>query len=69
MLTYGLFAGYSFGVSAIAYNLARIKLQDDFERELRDLREYDIANETIKVSKDLPTDCMILAKFRPQMND
>jgi hypothetical protein len=41
MLTTGLFASYAFGVGAIGYNMARVKLQDDFEREIRDLREYD----------------------------
>ncbi len=68
MLTTGLFAGYSFGVGAIIYNLSKIKLQDDFEREIRDLREYDIQNEMIKAEKDLPANCMVLAKYIPSDN-
>ena len=31
MLTAGLFAGYTFGVSSIIYNIVRAKLQDDLE--------------------------------------
>ncbi|CDW74479.1 UNKNOWN [Stylonychia lemnae] len=67
MLTSGLFAGYSFGVGAIVYNLCRTKLQNDFEQELRNLREYDFQNETIPL-KELPVKCMILAKYDPEQN-
>jgi hypothetical protein len=49
MLTYGLFTGYAFGAGAVIYNIAKVKLQNDYEQEIRDLREYDLANETINV--------------------
>lgn len=69
MLTYGLFAGYSFGLGAMIYNLGRIKLQDDFETEIKALREYDISNETINAEKDLPVNCMLLIKYKPNEDD
>ena len=68
MITSTLFAGYSFGVGAIAYNLTRMKLQDDFENEVRKLREYDFSHEAINTEKDLPIKCMILAKYNPADN-
>ncbi len=68
MITTGLFTGYAFGVSSIVYNMARIKLQDDFEREVRDLREYDYGHEHINAEKDLPIKCIILAKYNPELN-
>jgi hypothetical protein len=66
MITGALFAGYAFGVGSIVYNISRIKLMDDFEREIRDLREYDYQNETINADKDLPIKCIILAKYKPE---
>ncbi len=41
MITAALFTGYSIGVSAIVYNLTQIRLQDEFENDVRKLREYD----------------------------
>lgn len=41
MITSVLFTGYAFGVSAIIYNIVQTKLQDDFEQDIRKLREYD----------------------------
>lgn len=68
MITTALATGYALGVSAIIYNMARIKLQDDFENEIRKLREYDLSNETINAEQDLPVDCIILAKYQPELN-
>ena len=68
MISTALFTGYAFGVSSIVYNIAKIKLQDDFEREIRDLREYDYTNELINAEKDLPVKCIILAKYIPEQN-
>ena len=65
MITSALFAGYAFGAGSIITNITRIKLMDDFEREIRDLREYDYQNETINAEKDLPIKCIILAKYQP----
>jgi hypothetical protein len=52
MITTGLFAGYALGVTAITYNITKVKLQDDFEAEVRKLREYDFSHEKIEVEKD-----------------
>ncbi|TNV76866.1 hypothetical protein FGO68_gene13258 [Halteria grandinella] len=68
MITSALFAGYAFGVGAITYNLTRTKLQDDFENDVRKLREYDFGHETINTEKDLPIKCIILAKYNPADN-
>jgi hypothetical protein len=65
MLTSFLFAGYSFGVGAIGYNMVRAKLNIDFEEDLKALREYDVSHETINIEKDLPNNCMILVKHHP----
>ena len=68
MLTSALFAGYAFGTGAIVYNMSRTKLQNDFEEEVRALREYDFHHEPINSEKDLPINCIILAKYDPQTN-
>lgn len=68
MITSTLFAGYAFGVGAIVYNLSRTKLQDDFENDIRSLREYDFSHEPINTEKDLPVKCIILAKYKPADN-
>lgn len=68
MITTALFTGYAFGVGSIAYNLAKAKLQDDFESDIRKLREYDFSHEVINTEKDLPIKCIILAKYNPADN-
>ena len=68
MITGALFTGYAFGVSAIVYNLARSKMQDDFETEIRKLREYDFGHEPINTEKDLPINCIMLTKYIPEEN-
>ena len=68
MITGALFAGYTVGVGAIVYNITRSKLQDDFENEVRKLREYDFGHETINTEKDLPVECIMLAKYVPEDN-
>ena len=47
-----IFASYLLSLSAISVNLIRAKLQDDFENELKDLREYDLSYEKIKIGVD-----------------
>ena len=47
-----IFASYILSLSAISVNLIRAKLQDDFENELKDLREYDLSYEKIKLGVD-----------------
>ena len=68
MLTNCLFAGYALGVSGIVYNLGRTKLSNDFESDIRALREYDFSNERINPEKDLPANFMVLAKYNPEDN-
>ena len=47
-----IFASYLLSLSAISVNLIRAKLQDDFESDLKDLREYDTSFEKIKPTVD-----------------
>ena len=47
-----IFASYILSLSAISVNLIRAKLQDDFENELKELREYDLSYEKIKLGVD-----------------
>ena len=68
MITGALFSGYALGVGAIVYNITRTKMQDDFENEIRKLREYDFGHETINSEKDLPIKCIMLAKYVPEDN-
>ena len=67
MLTSLLGLSYIGSTGAIIYNLARHKLLDDFDAEIRKLREYDFTYEPIKPS-DMPTDCIVLAKVDPVLN-
>lgn len=67
MLNSILFGTYSLSIGAIIYNLAKIKLQDDFESEIRQYREYDYNNEKLKKQdflKGKETKCIILAKYK-----
>lgn len=68
MITGALFSGYALGVGAIVYNITRTKMQDDFENDIRKLREYDYGHETINSEKDLPINCIMLAKYVPEDN-
>jgi hypothetical protein len=68
MITGALFSGYTLGVGAIMYNITRTKMQDDFENEIRKLREFDFGHETINSEKDLPINCIMLAKYVPEDN-
>lgn len=42
-----LFACYLLSLSAIGRNLISQKLQNDWEEDLKELREYDLSNERI----------------------
>ena len=50
----------------MGYNFAQIKFQDDFQRDIREYREYDYANEALKREKfeAAASKCIILAKYR-----
>ena len=70
MITTGLFTGYALGVAAITYNLTKVKLQDDFEADVRKLREYDFSHEKIEVETNpkISQDSIILVKYKPEDN-
>jgi hypothetical protein len=70
MITSCLFAGYAMGVGAITYNLAKIKLQDDFESDVRKLREYDFSHEKIDIENNpkVSQASIILLKYNPEEN-
>jgi len=58
-----LFGTYCVSIGAIVYNFSRIKYQDDYEREIKEYREYEFENEKLKkqhFEKDVK--CIILAK-------
>jgi hypothetical protein len=46
-------------------------LQDDFEAEVRKLREYDFSHERIDPESHLitPNDCIVLLKYKPEENE
>ena len=65
MLNSVLFGTYCFSIGAIIYNLNRIKMQDDYEREIKEYREYEFENEKLKkehFQKDVK--CIILGKHQ-----
>ena len=62
-----LFGTYSLSIGAIIYNIAKTKLQDDFENEIRQYREYDYNNEKLKKEQfqsGKESKCIILAKYK-----
>ena len=65
MLNSLLFGAYAFSMGAMAYNAARIKFQDDFEREIKEYREYEFENEKLKkehFENSKSNKCIILGK-------
>jgi hypothetical protein len=48
MLNSVLFGSYLVSCGAIIRNMAKMKYQDDFERDIKEYREYDFHNETIR---------------------
>jgi hypothetical protein len=63
MLNSILFGTYCISLGAMGYNIGRMKLMDDQEREIKEYREYDFENEKVKVDKEAK--CIILAKYKP----
>ena len=66
MLNSVLFGSYLLSCSAIVGNMAKIKYQDDLQREIKEYREYDFNNEKIKkeiFDKSQTAKCIILAKY------
>ena len=69
MLNSVLFGSYLVSCGAIINNMAKMKYQDDFEREIKDYREYDFNHEKIK--KEIfqkPSKAIILAKYFEDIN-
>ena len=52
MLTNVLLAAYVLSLGVMTRNLIRIKLQNDFEEDLKTYREYDLQTEQIRVGTD-----------------
>ena len=66
MLNSVLFGSYLVSCGAIVNNMTKMKYQDDFEREIKEYREYDFNNEKIKkeiFDKSNTAKCIILAKY------
>ena len=49
-----LFSSYCASVAGMAYYAGKSKLQDDFEKEIKDLREFDFNNEDLRDSTGAP---------------
>ena len=67
-----LFSVYAGCVTAMAYNLIRMKFQTDLEEEIKNLREYDLSTEKIKVGTDLINEdgeYIVLANHRATKKD
>ena len=47
-----LAAAYFMTVGGMGWNLIKIKLQNDYESEIKDYREYDLSHERIKIGTD-----------------
>jgi len=62
MITTLLASTYGLGCGGFVYNIARIKLLNDLDTEVRGLRDYDLSYEKIDPAL-LPMDCLILAKM------
>ena len=48
MLNSILFGSYCGAFAGLCYNTIKIKQQDDWEREIKEYREYDFENEKLK---------------------
>ena len=57
-----LFASYIFTVGSIGYNFVKMRLQDDFEEQLKALREYDLATE--KIDDSVKGEYIVLVKHK-----
>jgi len=69
MLNTLAFGSYCTALAAMCYNLHKAKEQDDFEREIKEYREYDFEHETIRNIKDNETQkAIVLAKYRHESN-
>ena len=51
-----VFVAYFTSVGAVLMNSIKIKLQNDFEAELKDLREYDLSTDCLKPEQLLKGD-------------
>ena len=66
MLNSVLVGSYLLSCGSIVNNMKKMKYQDDFEREIKDYREYDYDNEKIKeeiFGKSNSAKCIILDKY------
>ena len=60
-------ACYFLTCAGMGYNLVKIKLQGDFEEQMKNYREYDLSTERIKVGTDKidpDGDYIVLAKHK-----
>lgn len=66
MLESALAACYFVSVSSIVYNIVRAKLQDDWDAQIKELKEFDIQTDRVKVDLDLPSKVVLLANYVPK---
>jgi len=62
-----LFGSYCVSVAGMVYFVTRIKLMDDFEKDIRDIREFDFHNEKLREESGKYGDkrAIVLATYKP----
>jgi len=66
MLESALATCYFVSVSSIIFNIVRAKLQDDWDAAIKELKEFDIQTDRVKVDLDLPSKVILLANYVPK---
>jgi hypothetical protein len=64
MLNSILFGSYCTTLATMGYFLGKIKLIDDKEREIRDLREFEFANEKLREGNSKDKKAIVMARYR-----
>ena len=59
MLTSALATAYGVGIAGIMYNFGRIKLLNDYEEDIKSMRQYDFTYESLN-PHDMPRRALVL---------
>lgn len=65
MLDAAIFGTYCVGISAIFYNLTRIKKQNEYEEYIKGLREFDLSTDKLRPEhlQNSDQDILVLCKY------
>ena len=73
MLDSAIFGTYCVGISAIFYNLTRIKKQNEYEEHIKGLREFDLSTDKLRPEhlQNSDQDILVLCKYdnEPQSSE